>query len=304
VSDSARTVLGALLSRCDDLGVMILTDHRVCDIVKEELFIVSHSRGQMTADRLILCTGGRSLPRTGSDGFGWELARKMGHHVTPTYPALVPLVLAEGMFHAELSGLTHEAELSTFADGKRIDRRSGSMLWTHFGVSGPVVLDASRHYLIARAEGRKVELRCNVCVGKNPEQVEREWIAAAGERPKAGCLTLLSQHLPERLGKILLQHTGIDPATAAGQLPREGRRKLMTALTALPLPVERDRGWNYAEVTAGGVPLEEINFRTMESRKTPGLYLAGEILDCDGRIGGFNFQWAWATGYLAGTAAA
>ena len=95
----------------------------------------------------------------------------------------------------------------------------------------------------------------------------------------------------------------IDPATPAGQLSRDARRALVHALTALPLPVVQHRGWNYAEVTAGGVPLDEIDYRTMQSRKVPGLYLAGEILDCDGRIGGFNFQWAWATGYLAGTAA-
>jgi predicted flavoprotein YhiN len=102
----------------------------------------------------------------------------------------------------------------------------------------------------------------------------------------------------------VITHSGIDPALPAGQLPREKRRALVHALTALPLPVQQHRGWNYAEVTAGGVPLNEIDFRTMESKLIPGLYLAGEILDCDGRIGGFNFQWAWATGYLAGRAAA
>jgi predicted flavoprotein YhiN len=110
--------------------------------------------------------------------------------------------------------------------------------------------------------------------------------------------------LPERVAAAILKHVGIDTTIPAGQVSRDQRRTLIHGLTGLVLPVVQHRGWNYAEVTAGGVPLSEIDFRTMQSRKTPGLYLAGEILDCDGRIGGFNFQWAWATGYLAGRAAA
>jgi len=110
--------------------------------------------------------------------------------------------------------------------------------------------------------------------------------------------------LNERTAAALLRHAGVDPATVGSQLTREGRQALVQALTALVLPIAQHRGWNYAEVTAGGVPLSEIDFRTMASRKVAGLYLAGEVLDCDGRIGGFNFQWAWASGYLAGRAAA
>jgi len=123
-------------------------------------------------------------------------------------------------------------------------------------------------------------------------------------RPRALLLNHLAPRLPERVAAALLGHVGIDPAMVAGQLSRDSRRALVHALTGLVLPVVQHRGWNYAEVTAGGVPLSEIDYRTMASRKVPGLYLAGEILDCDGRIGGFNFQWAWTTGYLAGRAAA
>ena len=117
-------------------------------------------------------------------------------------------------------------------------------------------------------------------------------------------LTHLADRLPERVAAALVRHAGVDASTPAGQLSRDARRTLVHALTALVLPVVQHRGWNYAEVTAGGVPLSEIDYRTMQSRKIPGLYLAGEILDCDGRIGGFNFQWAWSTGHLAGHAAA
>jgi predicted flavoprotein YhiN len=110
----------------------------------------------------------------------------------------------------------------------------------------------------------------------------------------------LASRLPERVAAALLRHVGVEAGTAAGQLSRDARRAVVHGVTALPLPVVGHRGWNYAEVTAGGVPLGEIDYRTMESRKVPGLHLAGEVLDCDGRIGGFNFQWAWATGHLAG----
>jgi predicted Rossmann fold flavoprotein len=147
-------------------------------------------------------------------------------------------------------------------------------------------------------------VQCNLLPGETFQQVEQWLIQSAAQRPKASMLTHLSQRFTERAASALLRHVGIDPAVVAGQLSREARRSLALTLTALLLPVTQHRGWNYAEVTAGGVPLNEIDFRTMQSRKVPGLYLAGEVLDCDGRIGGFNFQWAWATGFLAGRAAA
>jgi hypothetical protein len=311
VSDSARTVLDALVHRCAQLGVRILTQHRVSGVEKVDppseqgsRFLVRHEQGVLLARCVILATGGRSLPRTGSDGSGWEIARRLGHTVTDTYPALVPLVMAEGMFHAELTGLSLPVELSTVANGKRIDRRTGSLLWTHFGVSGPVVMDASRHWILARASGQEAELRCNFFPGQTFEEVEQGLIDTAKSRPRVSVGRLVAERLPDRLAVLLVRRGGSDPALLLSQLEREHRRALVRLLTEFPLPIERDRGWNFAEVTAGGVPLPEIDYRTMASRKVSGLYLIGEMLDCDGRIGGFNFQWAWATGYLAGRAAA
>ena len=265
--------------------------------------LVRHERGELYAKRIIIATGGRSLPRSGSDGSGWEILRRLGHSVSETSPALVPLVLNEGMFHAQISGLSHAAELTTLVDDRPVDRRSGSLLWTHFGISGPVVMDASRHWVIAHAEGREVVLHCNFLPGQRFEQVERSFIEAAGARPRTSLARHVAEGLPARLATLLVQQAGIEPSLPLAQLTREQRRRLCHSLTGLPLPVVHDRGWNYAEVTAGGVPLAEIDTRSMESRRVPGLYLAGELLDCDGRIGGFNFQWAWSTGYLAGRAA-
>ncbi|MGE5608505.1 MAG: aminoacetone oxidase family FAD-binding enzyme, partial [Bacillota bacterium] len=222
---------------------------------------------------------------------------------TETYPALVPLVLDSAFFHAAVTGIAHEAELSTFADGKLIDRRRGNLLWTHFGISGPVVMDASRHWTVNKGMGRRVEMRCNLLPGETFEWLESRLMDWSSSRANQTLGRTLEGWFPERLAQALLRHTQIDPELRLTQLPREQRRRLIHSLVALPLPVLQDRGWNYAEVTAGGVPLNEIDYRTMQSRKAPNLYLIGEILDCDGRIGGFNFQWAWATGYLAGRAA-
>jgi predicted Rossmann fold flavoprotein len=308
VADSARVVLDALLRRCGELNVELLTSARVTQIEAahgEELqFAIEHESGNLRAGRVIVCTGGRSLPRSGSDGFGWEIMRRLGHTVTPTYAALAPLVLAPQFFHGGLSGISQEVELSVFVSGRRIDNRCGSLLWTHFGVSGPVVMDASRHWIIAAETNQQPTLRCNLLPGETFEQAERWLIGSISSRPKASVLSHLVERLPQRVTAAVVRHAGIDPASAAGQLPRDARRALAHELTELVLPATQHRGWNYAEVTAGGVPIGEIDYRTMQSRKVPGLFLAGEILDCDGRIGGFNFQWAWATGYLAGRATA
>jgi predicted Rossmann fold flavoprotein len=235
---------------------------------------------------------------------GWKIVRRLGHSVTATHQALVPLVFAPGSAFAELAGVSHPAEFTTFADGKPIDQRRGSLLWTHVGISGPVVMDASRHWVIAAANGASPELRMNVYPGEDFAAVDRRLTAIAVERPKLSLARLVAEHLPERAAAALIKLADIEPATPNARLTRVERRRLVHTLTALPLPVERPRGWNYAEVTAGGVPLAEIDYRTMGSRIVPGLHLVGEMLDCDGRIGGFNFQWAWATGYLAGRAAA
>jgi predicted Rossmann fold flavoprotein len=208
------------------------------------------------------------------------------------------------MFHHALSGLSHEVELTTIVNGTTVDTRTGSLLWTHFGISGPVVMDASRFWCMAQEQNETVVVLGNFVPGCTQEQA-REWLMEETRvHPRRTLIKTLAQRLPQRLAESLSQYATCDGQTAIGQLPRKDRDQLLNLLTNFPFPVVHDRGWNYAEVTAGGVPLEEIDFRTMQSKVAPGLYLVGEILDCDGRIGGFNFQWAWATGRLAGRAAA
>ena len=159
--------------------------------------------------------------------------------------------------------------------------------------------------MIAAAAGARPELRLSLFGDEDSAAVDRRLLALARERPKLSLARALAASVPERAAATLVRvGAALEPATPIARLTREERRRAVHALTALPLPVERPRGWNYAEVTAGGVPLAEIDQRTMASRVVPGLHLVGEMLDCDGRIGGFNFHWAWATGHVAGRAIA
>ena len=308
VTDKARTILSALVNRCYELGVIIRPDHRVTDIVfltgSDAGFLIHHTHGTLQAKKVILATGGRSLPKSGSDGFGYELACRLGHRVSATTPALAPLILNETLFHKDLSGISQEVELTTTVKGHVVDRRTGSLLWTHFGISGPVVMDASRFWTGAREKGQPVELSVNFLPAMTQESARQWFMEQAAGAPRRSLVKTLAHLVTERFAESLCRYLEITPQTAIAQLPKKDRDRLLAALMKFLLPVQEDRGWNYAEVTAGGVPLEEINFRTMESKLVPGLYLVGEILDCDGRIGGFNFQWAWATGLLAGRAVA
>jgi predicted Rossmann fold flavoprotein len=309
VSDSARTILQALIREATAAAVELAHPTRVTAIERlshagqaegdqSHWFRLQTDAGDCLARRVILCTGGKSLPKSGSDGFGHELAKRLGHTITsPVVPALVPLVLPDAHWIRSLSGLTLPTAISlTTASGKRLETTTGSTLCTHLGLSGPAVLDISRHWLIRRHAEPDVRLSLNWLPGETAETVEA-MLQVAGRSP----LAVLRQWLPERLARQLCDQAG---APATGDLPRTARKQLVQAVTATPLPVVGDRGFSVAEATAGGVPLAEVNLKTMESRLCPGLYLAGEVLDVDGRIGGFNFQWAWASGFVAGTAAA
>jgi predicted Rossmann fold flavoprotein len=264
--------------------------------------ITNHS--DVRAARVVLATGGQSLPKSGSDGAGYEVARRLGHTVVPTTPALVPLLLggdADSM-HRELSGVAQPVELMLRVDGARPVRLTGSLLWTHFGISGPVTLDMSRHWLRAQLEGRPASLTVSFCPGRPFEELDAWWIARAADRPQTSLLGALSALVPASVAAAILRRLSLDAGTPLAHVRRDDRRRLSHALVAWPLDVLGSRGYNYAEATAGGIALNEIDPATMQSRICPGLFLVGEILDVDGRIGGFNFQWAWSSARVAGAA--
>ncbi|MBK6325128.1 MAG: NAD(P)/FAD-dependent oxidoreductase [Chloroflexi bacterium] len=301
-TDSARAVLDALLNGARQAGVTIRHPHRVEQVEKTAVsFQLSGAWGQLETRRLILATGGQSLPKSGSDGHGYRLAQALGHQLTPhIFPALVPLTLPDGHFIRELSGITLPAALELRSgSGKKLASFTDSTLCTHFGLSGPAVLDLSRHFLAAQLDDPASYVIINWLPALPAEQLDREFIALTN----MSVGRFLRQHLPERLVLALCQTAGVDAATPGHQLARAGRKELVTAVTQLPLPITGHRGYNVAEVTAGGVPLAELHLDSMASRVCSGLYVCGEICDVDGRIGGYNFQWAWSSGYLAGISA-
>ncbi|MEE9405711.1 MAG: NAD(P)/FAD-dependent oxidoreductase [Algisphaera sp.] len=321
-SDRARSILNALLTAAYDAGAELLTEHRVSGISVAHdkatspapRFQIQTSQGPFTAHNVILATGGLALPATGSDGFGYQLARHLGHTVTDTWPALVPLLLTKNHWLTTLSGIALDTELTLNAapsgtqsgTGKVLHRQTGATLFTHFGLSGPAPMDISRHFTAHQAaQPHGATLTANLLPGRQPQALDTALIQHAATHPHLTVLQALEVHLPTRLAAALIEHqVHTQPNRPLAHLPKDARRRLVTALTALPLPITTDRGYAHAEVTAGGVPLTEIQLATMHSRHCPGLHLAGEILNVDGRIGGYNFQWAWCTGRLAGLAAA
>jgi predicted Rossmann fold flavoprotein len=250
----------------------------------------------LEASRVVVATGGLSVPQTGSDGTGIRIVRQLGHSLNETYAALTPLT-AEPAVHAELAGVSLTAHLDAPLERGSL-QAEGGFLFTHRGYSGPSVLDVSHAAVRARRPAdQPVFARWT---GLDAAAWERLLL----ERSSGTVQALLRRHLPTRLADTLLAEAGIDDARTLPQLRRDERARLVEKLTRYRLPWTGDEGYKKAEVTGGGVPLGEVDPRTLESRVAPGLFLCGEILDCFGPIGGYNFCWAWATGRAAGLGAA
>jgi predicted Rossmann fold flavoprotein len=302
-SHRAATIVDALVGAARDAGVAL---HHPCRVTRvdrhDDAFTITTTAGTWQANRVVLATGGRSVPKTGSDGQGYAFATSLGLPLTPAfYPALVPLTLPEGHWVRTLSGLSTAVRLTVrSASGRHLRQVDGPLLCTHVGVSGPAALDVSRHWLVAREADADVTLAVNW----RPDVPEAETDAALRALGRRSCLQALSPPLPERLALALLAQAGIPDGATGATLDREARRRLVHAVHADTLPVTGTRGFAVAEVTAGGVPLSALQLDGLEARGCPGLHLCGEICDVDGRLGGFNFQWAWASGTVAGRAAA
>ena len=299
-TDSARDVLNALLNAVHRAGVTIKREHRVEAVNKVSGgFLVEGEWGSLAAKKLVLATGGKSLPRSGSDGAGYAFARTLGHEVTRTFPALVPLTLHPNDPICSLSGITVPATIRLHAGtGKRLTAFTDSTLCTHFGLSGPSVLDISRYYLDALTRDSDAWCSINWLPGMEQQDLDADLqsLGRASIRKH-----LQGKGLPDRLVLMLLDQAGIAPDTFGDQLTRDQRKRLVQSTIEMRLDITGDRGYKYAEVTAGGVPLSEIQLDSMASRTCEGLYLCGEICDVDGPIGGLNFQWAWSSGFVAGT---
>ena len=299
-TDKSLDVIDAFYNK---LKEDLLTECDVTDIEYSENKItkIITNKGDFTADRYILATGGKSYPLTGSDGFGYELAKKLGHTISTPKPALMALKI-DATFLADLAGLSlKNVSLNIFANNKKQISKFGEMLFTHEGISGPIVIDISREVgaLLEEKDNHvvaQIDLKPAISFPELKERIDRD-LQEAGNREIRNSLDSL---LPRSLIPVILNLCGIDPYTMASQLSKEEKSNLLHILKEFNLEVSGTEGWERAVVTDGGVNVKEIDPNTMKSKIVENLYFAGEIIDVYGPTGGYNLQMCWSTGYVAG----
>jgi predicted Rossmann fold flavoprotein len=305
VSDRALDVLNALLARLRRSGATLALSEPVVALARDPAsggFRVQTPARSLVVPKVIVTTGGLSYPGCGTVGDGYAFARHFGHTIVPTRPALVP-VTVQADWVADLRGITIPDTGVRVVEADRHDRalaaQRGSLLFAHFGLSGPVVLDVSRA-ISGHATPHQLRLELDLLPTVNEAECD-DWLrheqSLGGKRQLAA---LLAERLPRRLGELLLAQAQVPADRRVASLTRGERSRTVQACKRLPVPVKGTLGYEKAEVTAGGVALDEVDSRTMQSKLAPGLFFAGEVLDLDGPIGGFNFQAAWSTGWLAG----
>jgi hypothetical protein len=301
VSGRAKDVRDGLIDAARRRGVQFRWDTSLTGLAPtSKIWRVQTTRGEIDAGAVVLATGGLSVPKTGSDGTGLDLATRLGHVRHDTYPALTPLLAGPGT-HASLSGVSLNVRLRAKWRGKSAEA-SGGFLFTHRGYSGPSVLDLSHIAVRSRMRDDDPAPAAVLRVAwstKDAGEWQRELTASPGL-----VVTTLARHLPQRLAEQLLREAAVPLDRRTAELRRGERAALIEGLTAFVLPWIGDEGYKKAEVTGGGIALDEVNPGTLESRRHRGLFLCGEMLDAFGPIGGHNFAWAWSTGRAAGLGAA
>ena len=299
VSNRAVDVVVALQRMLQNSGAELLLEEPVREIKHSgNGFQVDTTQESFQINKIVLTTGGQSYPGCGTTGDGYAWAKQFGHRIVPPRPALVPL-LSDAAWVQALRGVTVPDVLVRIVDGdqpqfKPLAERRGSFLFTHFGLSGPVIMDVSRA-ITARPDANNWQVVCNFLPALHEQQLSQQ--ISAG---KQTVLAVLTQWLPKRLAVALLAESDLPDNQRVAQLSKKSRHLLLNSLQRMPIPIRGSQGFKKAEVTAGGIDLREVDSKTMQSKICPKLYLAGEILDLDGPIGGYNFQAAFSTGWLAG----
>lgn len=301
-SDDARDVVKVMEKYLSDQGVAVWLKTEVKDLVVEDGVIkevVLPDKRKITAKYFVVTTGGLSYPLTGATGEGYGWAKKVGHNISKTIPALVPLKTKEDWVK-QLQGLSlKNVELTVWQKKKKIVSRFGEMLFTHFGVSGPIVLDVSKEVILAEENG-VVELSLNLKPALSFEQLDERIQRDFKKNQNKLFKNSLDELLPQKMIPIIIKLSEIDPDKKVNSITKIERQKLLKVLTDLRFTVSGNMGYDLAIVTSGGVDTKEIDPRTMSSKIISNLYFAGEILDIDGPTGGYNLQAAWATGHLVG----
>lgn len=305
-SDQASSILDVLLYELEQAGIEVICNTFITDIKKNgSKFLVQTEDGRTyTGDKVILAAGGKAMPSSGSDGNGAELALKLGHHVTDLFPALVQLML-EGSYFKRIDGVKFVGTAEIIHDNKAIAKDRGDILFTNYGISGPPILQISRAASVLLNQNIKPQLKVMIMDEMSKEEVSnliQRRIQLSPEKPVEFSFVGL---VNKRLIPVVLAEAGIDDKKRpVSGLSLKEINSIARILTDWRFTIRGTKSWPSAQVTAGGVDTKEIDPETMESKLVSDLYLAGEIMDIDGLCGGFNLQWAWTTGYLAGQSAA
>lgn len=306
MSDQASSVLDVFLYELNELGVNIICNARVQDITrKNQGFIVELANGQLYhGERVIIATGGKAMPASGSNGDGYALAKKLGHTVTTVFPALVQLML-EGSFFHRIDGVKFTGTAEILHNNKSLAKEKGDILFTNYGVSGPPILQISRKAGELLNEGKEAHLKITIMDMISKEELRKLLkmrLQTGAKKPLDFSFVGL---VNKRLIPVVLMEAGIkDLKRPAANVSAQDLEAIIRVLTDWRFKIRRTKSWPSAQVTAGGVDTAEIEQTTMESKYVRGLFFAGEIIDIDGQCGGFNLQWAWSSGYIAGQNAA
>lgn len=302
MSDHSSDVINTLIRALKEVGVEVRLHTKVKDIIADGDYVtgvVLSDGKRLMADSVVIATGGVSYPSTGATGDGYRFSKDLNHKIIPATPSLVPFETKED-WARELQGLAlKNVSLQVVRNGKTIYDDFGEMLFTHFGVSGPMILSASA---AIKPEYFKEELTMYIDLKPaiDMEQLDKRVLREFEEAINKQFKNSIHKLLPAKMVPIIIALSGIDPDKKVNEISKEERKNLVTLLKSLPLTVTGLRGWNEAIITKGGVSVKEVNPSTMESKKVKNLYFCGEVLDLDAMTGGFNLQIAWSTGYLAG----
>jgi predicted Rossmann fold flavoprotein len=303
LSFQSSSMLDVLRYEMERTGVEVLTDSYVVEIARKKNFIIRLKTGEaIEAHRVILTTGGKAMPVSGSDGNGYSLVKPLGHNINNITPALVQLKLKGDKFK-QINGVRFVGRVSLNIDGLPIKEDYGDVLFTDYGISGPPVLQISREAIRAQETGMDTRVRVSIISEKSKEEVFsylRERFANMPERKlEFGLIGFINK----RLILPIIKELNLDKNKAVGSLENREINSLAELLTAWEFQVIGNKGWGQAQTTAGGILTRDVDPDTMESRLLKGLFFAGEVLDVDGDCGGYNLQWAWSSGYLAGLSA-
>jgi len=304
-TDRSLDVVEAFEHELDRLGIRLRLEAPGARIVTEEgraVGIELASGEVVRAGALVITVGGQSFPNTGSTGDGYRMAQETGHTLVTPFPALVPLK-SPGL--GELAGVSlRDVEVTAVVDGKPAAKRRADMMFAHFGMTGPAVLHLSRKASLALSQGKSVEFWLDLAPDRTREELDADLRQAWEQTPRTHLNNALKDWLPERLVPFFLKKAAITGDRPVSEIPKRERSKLVDVLKRAVFPIPSVLSKEVAEVTAGGLDLKELDPRTLASKRIPNLFWAGEVLDVDGYIGGYNFQSAWSTGWVAGLSAA